>query len=94
VLWSRTKSLLTTAKVPQWLRNATAKVPQWLRNGLWPKAFLHSILLENVIVPTNKTASAYKLFHGEDYKGLNHLHVFGEIAVVKGSNKIQSKLKN
>jgi len=45
-------------------------------------------------VPTNKTASAYKLFHGEDYKGLNHLHIFGEVAVVKGSNKIQSKLKN
>jgi len=83
VLWSRTKSLLNTAKLPQ-----------WLCNGLWPKAFLHSILLENVIVPTNKTASAYKLFHGEDYKGLNHLHVFGEVAVVKGSNKIQSKLKN
>jgi len=83
VLWSHTKSLLNTAKLPQ-----------WLRNGLWPKAFLHSILLENAIVPTNKTASVYKLFHGEDYKGLNHLHIFGEIAVVKGSNKIQSKLKN
>jgi len=50
--------------------------------------------LENVIVPANKTASAYKLFHGEDCKGLNHLHIFGEVAVVKGSNKIQSKLKN
>jgi len=44
-------------------------------------------------VPTNKTASAYKLFHGEDYKGLNHLHIFGEVAVVKGANTIQSKLK-
>jgi len=32
VLWSRTRSLLNTAKLPQ-----------WLRNGLWPKAFLHSI---------------------------------------------------
>jgi len=83
VLWTRTKSLLNTAKLPQ-----------WLRNGLWPKAFLHSILLENVIVPTNKTASAYKLFYGEDYKGLNHLHIFGEVAVVKGTTKIQSKLKN
>ena len=51
---------------------------------------LSSILLENVIVPTNKTASVYKLFHGEDYKGLNHLHIFGE----DGSDKIQSKLKN
>jgi len=81
--FNRTKSLLNIAKLPQ-----------WLRNGLWPKAFLHSILLENAIVPTNKTASVYKLFHGEDYKGLNHLHIFGEIAVVKGSNKIQSKLKN
>jgi len=50
--------------------------------------------LENVIVPTNKTASAYKLFHGADYKGLNHLHIFGEVAIVKGSNKIQGKLKN
>ena len=80
VLWTRTKSLLNTAKLPQ-----------WLRNGLWPKAFLHSILLENVINPTNKTASAYKLFHGEDYKGLNHLHIFGEVAIVKGSTKIQSK---
>jgi len=83
VLWSRTKSLLNTAKLPQ-----------WLQNGLWPKAFLHSIFLENVIVPTNKAASAYKLFHGEDCEGLNHLHIFGEVAVVKGSNKIQSKLKN
>jgi len=83
VLWSRTRPLLNTAQLPQ-----------WLRNGLWPKAFLHSILLENVIVPINKTASAYMLFHGEDYKGLNHLHIFCEVAVVKGSNKIQSKLKN
>jgi len=83
VLWCRTKSLLNTAKLPQ-----------WLRNRLWPKAFLHSVLLENVIVPTNKTASVYKLFHGDDYQGLNHLHVFAEAAVVKGSNKIQSKLKN
>jgi len=72
----------------------TAKFPQWLRNGLWPKAFLHSILFENVIVPANKTASAYKLFYGDDCKGLNHLHVFGEIGVVKGSQNIQSKLKN
>jgi len=61
---------------------------------LWPKAFLHSSLLENVIVPKNKTASVYKLFHGEDYKGLNHLHIFGEVAIVKVSNKIQGKLKN
>jgi len=53
VLWTRTKSLLNTAKLTQ-----------WLRNGLWPKAFLHSVLLENIIVPKNKTASAYKLFHG------------------------------
>jgi len=28
------------------------------------------------------------------YKGLNHLHIFGEVAIVKGSNKIQGKLKN
>jgi len=42
-----------------------------------------------VVIPTNKTASAYKLF-----KGLNHLHVFGEVAIVKGSNKIQGKMKN
>jgi len=83
VLWTRTKSLLNTAKLTQ-----------WLGNGLWPKAFLHSILLENIIVPTNKTASACKLFHGKDCKGLHHLHVFGEVAVVKGSNKIQGKLKN
>jgi len=64
VLWTRTKSLLNTAKLPR-----------WLRNGLWPKAILHSVLLENVIIPTNKTVSAYKLFHGDDYKGLNHLHI-------------------
>jgi len=50
-------------------QHSQLKLPQWLRNGLWPKAFLNSVLLENVIVPTNKTASAYKLFHGEDDKG-------------------------
>ena len=83
ILWTRTKSLLNTAKLTQ-----------WLRNGLWPKAFLHSVLLENIIVPKNKTASAYKLFHSQEYKGINHLHVFGEVAIVKGSNKIQGKLKN
>jgi len=38
VLWCRSRSLLNTAKLPQWPRNA-----------LWPKAFLHSILLKNVI---------------------------------------------
>jgi len=45
-------------------------------------------------VPANKTASAYKLFHGEDHKGLHHLHMFGEVAAAKGSHKTQSKLKN
>jgi len=71
-----------------------AKLPQQLRNGLRPEAFLHSILLENVIVHANKTVSACTLFCGEDCKGLDHLCVFGEIAVMKGYQNIQSKLKN
>jgi len=33
--------------------------------------------------------AACKLFHGEDCQGLNHLHIFGEVAAAKGSNKIQ-----
>jgi len=42
----------------------------FVRKGLWPKAFLHAMLLENIILPKRKEVSSHKAFHGEDYKGL------------------------
>jgi hypothetical protein len=50
--------------------------------------------LENVLVQPEMRTTPHELFYGENPAWIPHLHSFGEIAVVKLPDKIQSKLSN
>jgi len=85
-LWNRVRSDLNAAKV-------TSDV----RHGIWAEcASRHATDVENIIVTPKKTqvGPSYKQFYDRDWKGVRHLHQFGEMAVKKTGIKSQGKLRN
>jgi len=43
---------------------------------------------------SNELGPSYKQFYGSDWPGVEFLHQFGEMGVVKTARKIQNKLEN
>jgi hypothetical protein len=50
--------------------------------------------LPNSLIRPDVKMSPYEFFYGSNPDWLPHLHTFGEIAIAKKPNNIQSKLKN
>jgi hypothetical protein len=62
-----------------------------LRRNMWAYCALLVTKLENVLICSEMGTTPHDLFYGENPEWIPHLHSFGEIAVVKIPDKIQSK---
>jgi len=84
-LWSRVRSDLNAAKFPK-----------RMRHGLWSECARHATDIENLLVTENKKelGPSYRQFYGSDWAGVEYLHQFGEMGVIKTARKIQNKLEN
>ena len=84
-LWNRVRSDLNAAKLSK-----------DLRHGIWTECAKHATDVENIIVTPKKSQAgpSYMQFYGRDWKGVKHLHQFGEMAVIKTGMKSQGKLRN
>jgi len=85
-LWARVRSDLNAAKFPK-----------RMRHGLWSECARHATDIENILVTENKKdelGPSYKQFYGSDWPGVEFLHQFGEMGMVKTARKIQNKLEN
>jgi hypothetical protein len=82
VLTGRVRSLLTAAGLPDKLR------PQ-----LWAEAAKTATDIENTLLPTQQGKSPYQAF-GMMVPEFNFVRQFGEVAIVKFSKQIKSKLLN
>jgi len=84
-LWSCTRSVMNAAK----LDKST-------RNGVWAEAARHSTDIDNLLVRASKKDKGppHTAFYKKESKKVAHLRQFGEMAIVKFSNKIQAKLKD
>ena len=84
-LWGMVRSMLNAAKLDQ---NT--------RRGVWAESAKVATELENALVRRRKVdkGPSFNQFHQEEWKGIPHLHQFGEMAVIKTGESIQSKLKD
>ena len=84
-LWSRVRSDLNAVKFPK-----------RMRHGLWSECARHATDIENLLVTKNKKelGPSYRQFYGSDWAGVEYLHQFGEMGVIKTARKIQNKLEN
>ena len=70
----------------------SARLSTCLRHGLWAQCAKLATQLENIIVTTPNDQSACEKVFGTNPAWINHMHIFGEVAMVAYRNKIKGKL--
>jgi hypothetical protein len=70
-----------------------AEFTWYLRRNMWDYCAQLVTKLDNILICPDMGTTPHKLFYGENPTWIPHLHSLGEIAVVKLTDKIQSKLK-
>jgi transposase InsO family protein len=71
-----------------------ARLTATLRSKLWAQCANTATFLENIIYKRNKGMTSYEMLHGKPSPIIKNLRIFGEVAMVHNSNKIQAKLEN
>jgi hypothetical protein len=65
-----------------------------LRHGMLAYASLHATKLDKLIIRPDTHLSPVHLYYGHTPEWAEHLHSFGESAIVKSTIKIKAKLDN
>jgi hypothetical protein len=61
---------------------------------MWGFCLLHATGLDNNLIRRDIHSSPYKMYHGEMPTWIPFLKSFGELAILKTSNKLQAKFRN
>ena len=71
-----------------------ARVTSKMREGLWAEAASHATFLENHLASRQNERPPVIKFNGKKDDAFEHVHTFGEMAVVKNHQRIVSKMSN
>ena len=82
-LWGKNRAILNEAKLSR-----------YLRDKLWAQGAHMVTQLENIVVSKKDQESPYEKFYGNNPIWVKHMHMFGEIAIIKDERMIKSKLEN
>ena len=71
-----------------------AQLPAHIRKGLWAEGFrFGGIIQNNVVTPRNQDVGPpYQQFHGEPWKGFEHLHKLGHVGTLLKGGKLKAKI--